>query len=83
MKIILRQFLIVDNETKQETRTSRTFNEVIKRYRNSTLYLEQCTTIPQKGWDYNKTYKRAYVGEISRKLSVNNYINAKQRINQP
>ena len=51
-KIILRQFVIVDDNN-TEIRTKRTFEEVKKAYKRGNLFIEQCVTIKQKGFEFN------------------------------
>ena len=80
-KIILRQFVIVDDNN-TEIRTKRTFGEVQKAYKRGNLFIEQCETIPQKGFIYEgKNYRRVLIGTLGRKLTFEHYIKAKQSIN--
>ena len=80
-KIILRQFVIVDDNN-TEIRTKRTFEEVKKAYKRGTLFIEQCETIPQKGFIYEgKNYRRVLIGTLGRKLTFDDYVKAKQSIN--
>ena len=80
MKIILRQFVIVDDDT--EIRTKRTFGEVQKAYKRGNLFIEQCETIRQKGFIYEgKNYRRVLIGTLGRKLTFEDYVKAKQSIN--
>ena len=80
-KIILRQFVIVDDNN-TEIRTKRTFEEVTKAYKRGNLFIEQCETIPQKGFIYEcKNYRRVLIGTLGRKLTFEDYVKAKQSIN--
>ena len=80
-KIILRQFVIVDDNN-TEIRTKRTFEEVKKAYKRGNLFIEQCETIPQKGFIYEgKNYRRVLIGTLGRKLTFEDYVKAKQSIN--
>ena len=80
-KIILRQFVIVDDNN-TEIRTKRTFGEVQKAYKRGNLFIEQCETIPQKGFIYEgKNYRRVLIGTLGRKLTFEDYVKAKQSIN--
>ena len=80
-KIILRQFVIVDNNN-TEIRTKRTFEEVKKAYKRGNLFIEQCETIPQKGFIYEgKNYRRVLIGTLGRKLTFEDYVKAKHSIN--
>ena len=80
-KIILRQFVIVDDNN-TETRTKRTFEEVKKAYKRGNLFIEQCETIPQKGFIYEgKNYRRVLIGTLGRKLTFEDYVKAKHSIN--
>ena len=80
-KIILRQFVIVDDNN-TEIRTKRTFEEVKKAYKRGNLFIEQCETIPQKGFIYEgKNYRRVLIGALGRKLTFEDYVKAKQSIN--
>ena len=55
---------------------------LLKRFKSGELYLEQCETIPQKGFIYHGAkYNRVRIGSISKKLSFNDYVKAKQSIN--
>ena len=80
-KIILRQFVIVDDNN-TEIRTKRTFEEVKKAYKRGNLFIEQCETIKQKGFIYEgKNYRRVLIGTLGRKLTFEDYVKAKQSIN--
>ena len=80
-KIILRQFVIVDDNN-TEIRTKRTFEEVKKAYKRGNLFIEQCETIPQKGFIYEgKNYRRVLIGTLGRKLTFEDYVKAKHSIN--
>ena len=80
-KIILRQFVIVDDNN-TEIRTKRTFEEVKRAYKRGNLFIEQCETIPQKGFIYEgKNYRRVLIGTLGRKLTFEDYVKAKQSIN--
>ena len=79
-KMILRQFVIVDDNN-TEIRTKRTFEEVKKAYKRGNLFIEQCETIKQKGFEFNHTYRKALVGRLGSKLKFNDYVTAKKSIN--
>ena len=79
-KIILRQFVIVHDDN-TEIRTKRTFEEVKKAYKIGNLFIEQCVTIKQKGFEFNHTYRKALVGRLGSKLKFTDYVTAKKSIN--
>ena len=82
MKIILRQFLVINTDNNEEQRTKLPFAMLLKRFKSGELYLEQCETIPQKGFIYHGAkYNRVRIGSISKKLSFNDYVKAKHSIN--
>ena len=82
MKIILRQFLVVNPDNNEEQRTRLTFAQLHKKFKRGLVYLEQCETIPQKGFIYEgKNYRRVLIGALGRKLTFEHYIKAKQSIN--
>lgn len=45
------------------------------------LFIEQCETIKQKGFEFNHTYRKALVGRLGSKLKFNDYVTAKKSIN--
>ena len=80
-KIILRQFVIVDDNN-AEIRTRLTFAQLHKKFKRGLVYLEQCETIPQKGFIYeDKNYRRVLIGTLGRKLTFEDYVKAKHSIN--
>ena len=81
MKIILRQFVIVNPDTKEEQRSKHSFLDVIRAYKRGDLYLEQCETIKQKGFVFNYTYRKVLIGRLGRKLNIRHYSSAKASIN--
>ena len=82
MKIILRQFLVVNPDNNEEQRTKLTFAQLHKKFKRGIVYLEQCETIPQKGFIYEgQNYRRALIGTLGRKLTFEDYAKAKQSIN--
>ena len=82
MKIILRQFLVVNPDNNEEQRTRLPFAMILKRFKSGELYLEQCETIPQKGFIYEgKNYRRVLIGTLVRKLTFEDYVKAKHSIN--
>ena len=82
MKIILRQFLVVNPDNNEEQRTKLTFAQLHKKFKRGLVYLEQCETIPQKGFIYEgNNYRRVLIGTLGRKLTFEHYIKAKQSIN--
>ena len=82
MKIILRQFLVVNPDNNEEQRTKLTFAQLHKKFKRGTVYLEQCETIPQKGFIYEgKNYRRVLIGALGLKLTFEDYVKAKQSIN--
>ena len=81
MKIILRQFLVVNPDNNEEQRTRLTFAQLHKKFKRGIVYLEQCETIPQKGFEFNHTYRKALVGRLGSKLKFNDYVTAKKSIN--
>ena len=82
MKIILRQFLVINPDNNEEQRTRVDFATLQKRFKRGQLFLEQCETIPQKGFIYHGAkYRRVLIGEIGKKLTFLSYVNAKRSIN--
>ncbi len=81
MKIILRQFLVVNPDNNEEQRTKLTFAQLHKKFKRGLVYLEQCETIKQKGFEFNHTYRKALVGRLGSKLKFNDYVTAKKSIN--
>ena len=82
MKIILRQFLVVNPDNNEEQRTRLTFAQLHKKFKRGLVYLEQCETIPQKGFIYEgKNYRRVLIGALGQKLTFEDYVKAKQSIN--
>ena len=82
MKIILRQFLVVNPENNEEQRTRLPFAQLHEKFKRGLVYLEQCETIPQKGFIYEgKNYRRVLIGTLGRKLTFEDYVKAKQSIN--
>ena len=82
MKIILRQFLVINPDNNEEQRTKLTFAQLHKKFKRGIVYLEQCETIPQKGFIYEgKNYRRALIGTLGRKLTFEDYVKAKHSIN--
>ena len=78
MKIILRQFLVVNPDNNEEQRTKLPFAQLHKKFKRGIVYLEQCETIPQKGFIYEG---KKLIGTLGRKLTFEHYIKAKQSIN--
>ena len=80
MKIILRQFLVVNPDNNEEQRTRLTFAQLHKKFKRGIVYLEQCEIIPQKGFIYEgKNYRRVLIGTLGRKLTFEDYVKAKQK----
>ena len=82
MKIILKQFLIVDEDKQEEFRTKIDFTSCIKKYKHGDLYLEVCETIPQRGFFYEGNgYKKIFIGKLNSKLKIEDYLKIRQQIN--
>ena len=82
MKIILRQFLVVNPDNNEEQRSKLPFAQLHKKFKRGIVYLEQCETIPQKGFIYEgKNYRRVLIGTLGRKLTFEDYVKAKHSIN--
>ena len=65
MKIILRQFLVINPDNNEEQRTKLTFAQLHKKFKRGIVYLEQCETIPQKGFIYEgENYRRVLIGTL-------------------
>ena len=82
MKIILRQFLVVNPDNNEEQRTKLTFAQLHKKFKRGLVYLEQCETIPQKGFIYEgKNYRRVLIGTLGRKLTFEDYAASQKKAN--
>ena len=80
MKIILKQFLIIDETRNEEYRTKLDFTTCIKRFKQGELYLEICETIPQRGFIYDgKDYKKIFIGNLGSKLKIEDYLKIRQQ----
>ena len=65
----------------EEQRTKLTFAQLHKKFKRGIVYLEQCETIPQKGFMYEgKNYRRVLIGTLGRKLTFEDYVNTNQSI---